>query len=52
MIAVGFSKGIVVVRWLFIKIEFSWMNGRSVRQHVMTRNGVIAVIEWPGGGVS
>ena len=52
MIILGFSKEIVVVRWVFIKIEFSWVKRRSVRQPVVTRNSVVAVIEWSGGGVS
>ena len=52
VIAVGFSKEIVVVRQVFIKIKFSQMKRCSVRQPVVTRNFAIATIGGPCGGVS
>ena len=52
MIIMRFSKEIVVVGWLFIKVEFSWVKRCSVRRPVVMWNGVVATIEWPGDGVS
>ena len=44
MIAMSFSKEIVVVKWVFIMIEFSWLRRCSVGQTVVTRKGLIATI--------
>ena len=52
MIVVGFSNEVIVGGWVVIKIEVSQVKRCSARQPLVTRNGAVATIKWPGGGAS